>query len=177
MSPISLLRVNPDAYTEASATFRQAVLAAFERIRKRETITTRKGERLTADSDAVQFMLDGKVGNEYHPEEKVPIYGQLEPTLRQQEEGGALGKVYLGLWARDWPGYPASPHGIIWVFEQGTRQFAASEGTDLTTKVMEVVLHEFGHALDRDHVLDAMEARRQAAMARPQSGCGSCRGR
>lgn len=123
---------------------------------------------LGADDDAVRYMA-----------EVIPIYAQARPTREQAMAGGCATCTYLGLWADRWPGYPNSAHGHIWLFDQGIRAI----GGNLHRQVYSTLLHEFDHALQRDHVLDAMEGRknganaqRAAAMAflpQPRPCCGS----
>lgn len=108
----------------------------------------------------------------------VPVYGLYQPTSEQAVAGGCTTCTYLGLWARAWAGYPPAPHGIVWLFEEGIRK----QGGDLTQQTKRVLIHEFGHAAQKDHVLDAMEAeKKQRAMARPFAAgykpCGGCPGR
>lgn len=117
------------------------------------------------DDDAIRYMA-----------ETIPTYAQFAASPDQARAGGCPNCVYLGLWADRWPAYPDSRHGMIWLFDQGIR----SVGGDLRAQVYQTLLHEYGHALQRDHVLDEMERRRNihraAAMAyRPlPRSCSSC---
>lgn len=86
----------------------------------------------------------------------VPVYVQPRPDTAQATAGGCADCTYLGLWASSWPGYGEPDHGIIWMFEDGIRK--NSPGS-LQNKTLEVLIHELGHALDRDHVLDEMKAK------------------
>lgn len=98
----------------------------------------------------------------------VPIYAQPEPDEAQATAGGCAGCTYLGLWANHWPGYPPSDHGIIWLFETGIRAKTLGSLEDEATFVL---LHELGHALERDHVLDEMKANGLLdAFGKPLSG-------
>jgi hypothetical protein len=101
------------------------------------------------DDDAIAYAA-------YH----VPVYVADRPTRAQARAGGCPACTYLGLWCDKWPGYPASPHGIIFLFEDGIASTAGMERTTLTVKTTEVLHHELEHALQRDHVLDALERRR-----------------
>jgi hypothetical protein len=128
--------------------------------------------------DATVYMLTGW-GNE---SEVVPIYLLPDSLPAQREAGGCPHCTYLGLWTESWPGFPGGPHGVIFLFEKGLRGMRGSQTFDgLTNNVYEVLIHELGHALQRDHVLDAMEAAGQAGYSaagyrglRGQTGCGSC---
>ncbi len=93
----------------------------------------------------------------------VPIFMQIKPTHEQASAGGCRSCTYLGLWANAWPGYAPEEHGIIWVFEDGIRRIAERTGKDLFRQIYETVIHEIDHALQRDHVLEALQ--RQKAMA------------
>jgi len=100
----------------------------------------------------------------------VPVYAQAVPTVEQARAGGCATCTYLGLWADRWPGYDAVPHGTIWLFERGI----TSMGGDLRRQALGTLLHEIDHALQRDHVLEAMQKAKAdvAAMAvRPRYGC------
>jgi len=97
----------------------------------------------------------------------VPVYAQAHPTREQAVAGGCTKCTYLGLWSNDWPGYPKTDHGTIWLFEQGIR----SQGGDLYQQVLSTLKHEIDHALERDHVLEHLRQVKAAAMVRPQFGC------
>lgn len=98
----------------------------------------------------------------------VPIYAQPKATQSQALACGCRDCPYLGLWANAWPGYDVSDHGIIWLFEDGIRKTMDKTGLDMETQCLSVLLHEIDHALQRDHVLEAMEAQRRARpYARP----------
>lgn len=86
----------------------------------------------------------------------VPVYVDTAPEPEQARAGGCASCTYLGLWASSWPGYPPVDHGLIWLFETGIRQHTAAS---LTDEVHFVLVHELGHALQRDHVLDEMKAK------------------
>ena len=92
----------------------------------------------------------------------VPVYAERRATPQQARAAGCRTCIYLGLWADEWPGYGSHPHGIIWLFEDGIRQTASQNEADLTNVVIAVLHHELEHALQRDHVLDAMERQRAA---------------
>jgi hypothetical protein len=126
--------------------------------------------------------------NSSHPDDairfaagQVPVYTQRAPSLAQAHAGGCPPPcTYLGLWADEataarlfppgpWSEEPA-PHGIIWIFENGIRRVARG---DVYQQVHTTLVHELGHALQRDHVLDAMEqqgARPQATSDEPPCG-------
>ena len=154
----------------------------------------------TVPDDSIQYMLTG-FGN---PNEVVPIYVEAAIAPEQAAAGGCASCRYLGLWADRWNGYPPSPHGMIWLFEDGIRSMRSrlaeastplnylggfvenvrtAQG-DLVANTTDVLVHELSHALQRDHVLDAMERARQqgiyavAPAARAQqAGCNTCPGR
>ncbi|RJO60344.1 MAG: hypothetical protein C4542_09640 [Dehalococcoidia bacterium] len=112
-------------------------------------------DRAKAHNDrAVVYMADA-----------IPVFAQLDATPEQKKAGGNPNGLFFGLWAREWPGYPYSQHGLVWLFERGIR----SLGGDLVNNAFTVLLHEFDHALQRDHVLEALE--RKQAMDKAQ-GCG-----
>jgi len=111
--------------------------------------------------DAIQYMA-------VH----VPVYVGVNATPDQAAAGGCVKCTYLGLWAASWPGYPYAPHGSIWLFERGIR----SVGGTLSENTLAVMVHEFGHALQRDHVLEAMEQAKARGAWAPFRGCGSCPG-
>lgn len=116
-----------------------------------------------APDDSVRYMAGA-----------IPVYAQKEPDQQQRASGGCAKCVYLGLWAKDWPGLPMSLHGHIWLFEQGIRWM----GGDLQKQTYDTLVHEMGHALERDHVLDQMERLKGRAAAQaypPRGGCGGCR--
>ena len=103
--------------------------------------------------------------------QNVPIYTLAAPSRRQAIDGGCPNCTYLGLWADqpgpDYPvppgGYPASNHGYIWLFEEGIRNCSDAE---LDSQTHAVLIHEIDHALQRDHILDAMRTAAYA-WARP----------
>ena len=92
----------------------------------------------------------------------VPVFAERRASPRQAKAAGCTTCMYLGLWADGWPGYGTYPHGIVWLFEDGIRQTASQDETDLTDATIAVLHHELEHALQREHVLDAMERRRVA---------------
>jgi len=94
----------------------------------------------------------------------IPIYTQYRPTPEQAKAGGCVNCTYLGLWADRWPGYPSYEHGIIWLFEEGIR----SRSGDVQAQVFSTLIHEMDHALQRDHVLDALERKRSAGLWLPR---------
>lgn len=96
---------------------------------------------------------------------RVPVYAQYTATEEQARAGGCPTCTYLGLWTDRWPGYGVWPHGIIWLFEDGNQQETAREDSDLTAVATRVLHHELGHALQRDHVLDALERTRRQFIA------------
>lgn len=112
--------------------------------------------------DAIQYMSA-----------KVPVYMAAVPTPQQAQAGGCPNCTYLGLWAAAWPGLPPAPHGMIWLYEEGIRR----TGGNIYEQVMAVLLHEYDHALQRDHVLDAMRADQARGAWRPWRACGGCPGR
>jgi hypothetical protein len=124
--------------------------------------------------DAVRWALDQA---KHNPDEVVrfaahyiPIYAQRTPTQEQAEAGGCPTCTYLGLWADRWPGYDAAPHGTVWLFEDGIKRM----GGDVRKQALGTLLHEIDHALQRDHVLEALQAAKAdiaAAAIRPQFGC------
>ncbi len=103
---------------------------------------------------------------------EVPVYIQYAPTQQQARSGGCPSCVYLGLWADRWPGYPTFDHGSIWLFESGIRTM----GGDLTEQTYMTLTHEYDHALQRDHVLEAMNKQKLAGMQVQARGfASSCR--
>lgn len=90
----------------------------------------------------------------------VPIYAQKGPTPEQARAGGCSECTYLGLWAYRWPGFEVAPHGIIWLFEDGITAVAIQTNTSLVSQCLNVILHEIEHALQRDHILQAVESTR-----------------
>jgi len=89
----------------------------------------------------------------------IPIYRQYEATDDMRKAGGCPDCEFLGLWTQEWPGYENSQHGLIILFERGIRY----KKRDLWQQCFDTLIHEFGHALQEDHVLDAMEAERRRA--------------
>lgn len=85
----------------------------------------------------------------------VPVYVDAAPDPAMAAAGGCPDCTYLGLWASSWPGYPPAGHGIIWLFETGIRKYASAS---LEDKVHFALVHELGHALQRDHVIAEMRA-------------------
>jgi len=102
---------------------------------------------------------------------EVPVYAQMMPDQQQAVAGGCPSCTYLGLWADRWRGFPDQPHGTIWLFEDGIRK----QGGHLGEKVYATLLHEFEHALGRDHVLDAIKANKALGI-RPYAVRGRCCG-
>ncbi len=69
--------------------------------------------------------------------------------------------TFLGLWTSSWPGYEKSPHGLIFLFEDGIRKEIEKKreigvNSNLKEESLRVFLHEVDHALQRDHVLEAL---------------------
>lgn len=120
------------------------------------------------EDDAVQYLASLEYG--------IPVYAQFKANQEQARAGGCDNCLYLGLWASSWNGYPNSPHGLVWLFETGIR----AQGGNLQQEALRVLLHEFDHALQRDHVLDAMQAKMAAGAWRPSTapsrGCSRCPG-
>ena len=85
----------------------------------------------------------------------VPIFTMPYPTTGMAQAGGCGSCTYLGLWASDWPGYEPSEHGIIWLFEHGITTRARNG--DVQQQTLLTLEHEIDHALQRDHVLEAMQ--------------------
>lgn len=137
---------------QASPEFKALAVKAWQQIRTEEP------------DDAMRYMADN-----------IPIHALASATPQQAEAGGCKDCKYLGLWADRWPGYPNSTHGTIWLFEDGIRALRGP----LEKNVYEVMKHEMGHALQRDHVLDEMEKKGLLADKRGQHtrGCGACPGR
>ena len=90
----------------------------------------------------------------------VPIYVAYRPTKAQARAGGCVTCTYLGLWCDRWPGYKASQHGIIFLFEEGIASTANMDLTTLEAKTTAVLHHELEHAMQRDHVLETLERKR-----------------
>jgi hypothetical protein len=112
-----------------------------------DTLEGARQKALHSPDDAVRYMA-----------EHIPIFAQWAPTPEQARAGGCERCVYLGLWADRWPGYANSLHGIIWVFESGIR----GQGGNLPEQAYRTLIHEMDHALQRDHVLDSMESKRNS---------------
>ena len=107
--------------------------------------------------------------------QNVPIYVTNKVTPAQARDAGCPDCTILGLWAAhayaDYPpaegGYPASNHGLIWLYEDGIRSCAGN----LEETTHSVLIHEIDHALQRDHILEAMRKQQPAeayAWARPR---------
>lgn len=138
--------------------------------------------------DAIQYLINGMP-------QTVTIYGEPHASSSQASAGGCAHCTYLGLWADHWPGHQMGKHGAIWLFENGIRQMGTGQYNDLvawdgrplkgtpnmpdllTSNTYEVFLHELGHALQRDHVLDALEAQKGAGASSSARGCNVCPGR
>jgi hypothetical protein len=140
--------------------------------------------------DAIQYLVNGMP-------DTVTLYGDPTASPSQAAAGGCAHCTYLGLWADAWPGHKIGKHGAIWLFENGIRQMGQGQYDDLvawdgrplkgtaqapdqlTSNTYEVLLHELGHALNRDHVLDEVERLRAQGYSSPSSarGCGVCPGR
>ncbi len=98
----------------------------------------------------------------------IPIYRQYAPTPEQARAGGCVKCHYLGLWTAQWPGYENSQHGLIILFEEGIRFVR----TDMWEQTYATLLHEFGHALQLDHILDAMEGERKRVQHQSRGATG-----
>jgi hypothetical protein len=127
-----------------SAEFRTAVLAAVDRAKQ-------------APDDSVRWMTA-----------HIPVYIDARATPAQAAAGGCPHCTYLGLWAEHWPGYPPSPHGLVWLFEDGIRGQATQAWRTLSDVCFDVLVHEYGHALQRDHVLESLRGPADQIAAR---GC------
>lgn len=141
----------------------------------------------TLPDDALVFMT--------YPEH-TGIYAMDKATLDQARAGGCETCSFLGLWADTWPGFPPTPHGLIFLYEDGIRKLAAvppdhqfamvqSQEGVLVANTLDVLTHEMGHALQRDHVLDGLEEMKaggyfvsgRGMIGWPQQavrGCGQC---
>lgn len=116
---------------------------------------------LTPD-DAIRYMA-----------QHIPLYLNVAATPDQAAAAGCPSCTYLGMWTDNWPGIPRDAdhqHGSIWLFEAGILGMRG----DPVANVYEVLVHEMGHALQRDHVLDAMEAERRAGVAGYQPAARGC---
>lgn len=102
--------------------------------------------------------------------QRIPIYLEWEATPEQARAAGCPTCTYLGMWSDQWPGMETSAHGAIWLFERGILSMRG----DPVHNAYDVLVHEMGHAVQRNHVLDAMEAERQgrAYLAPASRGCG-----
>lgn len=98
----------------------------------------------------------------------IPIYAQWDATAEMALAGGCPKCTYLGLWTERWPGYENSQHGLIILFERGIRFM----GRDLWAQTYDTLIHEFGHALQLDHVIDAMQRARGQYATASAGGCG-----
>ena len=140
--------------------------------------------------DAIQYLVNGMP-------DTITLYGDTTASPSQAAAGGCAHCTYLGLWADAWPHHKIGKHGAIWLFESGIRAMGQGQYSDLvawdgrplkgtpqapdqlTSNTYEVLLHELGHALNRDHVLDEVERLRAQGYSSPSSarGCGVCPGR
>lgn len=135
------------------------------------------------------------------------IYADDKATTEQAIAGGCENCSFLGLWADSWPGYTRTPHGVIWLYEDGIRQLKGNADDSLqarhpgrydivvdgygavrdkygplTANILDVLTHEMAHALQRDHVLDALDADKASGayvsgrgmVAANVRGCGVC---
>ena len=129
--------------------------------------------------------------------EWVTLYPLVQATPEMASAGGCPHCTYLGLWSDYWPGFKTGKHGAIWLFQNGIYQMGPRQYSDLvdwrgrpmltsqidggqlTANTYEVLLHELGHALQRNHVLDDMErlGYSHGAGARAAHDCGQCPGR
>ena len=161
-----------------SPQFEQAILNAIDLLRQ-------------VPDDAVNYLMGGIPNT-------VSIYPLPAATPDQATAGGCPHCTYLGLWSDYWPGFQMGRHGAIWLFEDGISRMGEHQYRDLvdwkgrplgvgqtnvdqlTANVYEVLLHEAGHALQRDHVLDELEkikGQGAYAPARAAHDCGQCPGR
>jgi len=131
----------------------------------------------TAPDDAIRYMATSEPDGTPH----LPIFALPKATEQQAAAGGCPNCTYLGLWADAWPGYPRSLHGTIWLFEDGIRQLKGKANQtpyeNLVANTYQVLTHEMGHALQRDHVLDEMQKKGIIGGQTAARGCGTCPGR
>lgn len=97
--------------------------------------------------------------------ENVPIFMNRTPTKQLARAAGCEECMFLGAWSAAWPGYPQSKHGIIWTFEDGIVRQAQNKGISVPTQIEDTLIHEAGHSLGRDHVLDEMRKRARPLVA------------
>ena len=115
-----------------------------------------------APDDSMRYMADN-----------IPIWVLPKADPQKALAGGCPTCTYLGLWADQWPGYQSGKHGIIFLFEDGIRGLHQN----LLKDTYEVLTHEMGHALQRDHVLDEMQKLGMIGAQTGSRGCGQCPGR
>ena len=87
----------------------------------------------------------------------VPIDAMRDATPEMKRAGRCVPCRFLGLWAMTWPGEEPSPHGHIWLFEDGIREEARRRRISLSDQIADTILHEIDHALERDHVLEGLQ--------------------
>jgi len=108
----------------------------------------------------------------------VPVFVMKRPTPEMAQAGGCATCTYLGLWAQHWPGYgpselgikPENWHGVIFMFEDGIRSMT----NNVNLQARQTLLHEIDHALERDHVLQHLQAAKAQLAAQIRGGCGYC---
>lgn len=126
--------------------------------------------------DAFDLAIARLMGDDFHPGEgddaqvfmaqQIPVFLDSDATSDQAAAAGCVSCKYLGLWAPEWPGYAPTSHGTIWLFENGMRM----QYPDLVSGMVGVLQHEMDHALQRDHVLEALEQARMQGWTRSASG-------
>lgn len=118
-----------------------------------DAINNAEARAQQAPDDSIRYMT-----------RNIPVFALKHPTPEMQKaaqrSAGCTACVVLGLWVKEWPGYPPNCHGTIFLYEDGITMAGAIPGAasnSLEDKTYSVLVHEFGHALQRDHVLDTME--------------------
>jgi hypothetical protein len=95
----------------------------------------------------------------------VPIVMLMIPTEEQANAGGSPGSSYMGPRVDKWPGYPVYDHGMIFIYEQGIQMQARDNDISLRDSALRTILHEYDHALRRDHITNGISRAKRAAMS------------
>ena len=102
--------------------------------------------------DATIFLLTG-FGDPRLADHIVPIWAQYAANPTEAAAAGCESCRYLGMWSGNWPNLPPARHGNIILFEDAIMRLSG----DPVKRCAEIIVHELGHALERDHVTDALE--------------------
>ena len=109
----------------------------------------------------VQIALNEVVGQ--HPDkavryaaEVVPVYVMPYPTSELEAAASCDFCHHLGRWIPGSHDGVDAPHGTVYLFEKGITDEAEANRHDNTYGAL---VHELGHALNRDHVIEEMTAK------------------